>query len=86
MVEFELAVRGSGSREVVMQRSFRMKDEKLPPPWKRSAPKGGPHTKLTPESIAKAKAAAKKAGRKYPNLIDNMMAAREQREAEEKDE
>ncbi len=52
-------------------------------PWKRKAPTGGHHTKLTPESIAKAKAAAKKAGRKYPNLIDNMRAAQEQREREE---
>lgn len=28
--------------------------------------------KLTPEEKAKAKASAKKAGRPYPNLIDNM--------------
>jgi len=31
---------------------------------------------LTPEQKAKAKAAAKKAGRKYPNLADNMNAAK----------
>lgn len=30
------------------------------------------HTKLSPEKKAKAKAAAKAAGRPYPNLIDNM--------------
>ena len=30
--------------------------------------------KLTPEQKAKAKAAAKKAGRPYPNLVDNMNA------------
>ncbi|WP_081891404.1 hypothetical protein [Verrucomicrobium sp. BvORR106] len=53
-----------------------------PPPWKRPAPKkAGPgHTKLTKESKAKARAAAKHAGRRYPNLVDNMRAAQEQRE------
>ncbi len=30
--------------------------------------------KLTPDQKAKAKAAAKKAGRPYPNLVDNMNA------------
>ena len=34
------------------------------------------HTKLTPEKKAKAKAAAKAAGRPYPNLIDNMRVAK----------
>jgi|GEM_PF-236978 len=52
-------------------------------PWNKPAPKETQATKLTPESKAKAKAAAKKAGRKYPNLVDNMNAAREQREAED---
>jgi hypothetical protein len=49
------------------------------PPWKRSAPKKARHTKLTPKSKQKAKAAAKRGGRKYPNLVDNMSAARKQR-------
>jgi hypothetical protein len=34
------------------------------------------HKKLSPAKKAKAKAAAKAAGRKYPNLIDNMRAAK----------
>lgn len=34
------------------------------------------HKKLSPEKKAKAKAAAKSAGRPYPNLIDNMRAAK----------
>lgn len=34
------------------------------------------HKKLSPEKKAKAKAAAKAAGRPYPNLIDNMRMAR----------
>lgn len=56
-----------------------------PPPWKRPAPKQGKSIKLTEASKAKARAAAKKAGRKYPNLVDNMRAAQEQREEEEED-
>jgi hypothetical protein len=49
-------------------------------PWKKPAPKKMSKTKLSPQSIARAKAAAKKAGRRYPNLVDNMAAARKQRE------
>jgi hypothetical protein len=40
-----------------------------PNPTKKSKP-------LTPAKKAAAKAAAKKAGRSYPNLIDNMRMAR----------
>ena len=36
-------------------------------------------SKLTPASKAKAKAAAKKAGRPYPNLVDNMNAAKKKK-------
>lgn len=36
-------------------------------PWEKSTPKKSGHTKLTAQSKSKAKAAAKKAGRKYPN-------------------
>lgn len=52
------------------------------PPWDRPTPKSSNKTKLTPESIRWARAAAKKAGRRYPNLVDNMAAARRQLEAE----
>jgi hypothetical protein len=34
------------------------------------------HTKLTPTKKAKAKAMAKAAGRPYPNMVDNIRAAR----------
>jgi hypothetical protein len=34
------------------------------------------HTKLTPAKKAKAKAMAKAAGRPYPNMVDNIIAAR----------
>ncbi len=47
------------------------------PVWEKARPKSlGKPKKLTPAQKAKAKAAAKKAGRPYPNLIDNMRAAR----------
>lgn len=42
---------------------------------KRPAKLGNPKS-LTPAQKAKAKAAAAKAGRPYPNLVDNMRAAR----------
>jgi hypothetical protein len=48
-------------------------------PWNKPAPKKTRHTKLTKSSKARAKAAAKKAGRKYPSLVDNMNAAKKQR-------
>jgi hypothetical protein len=43
--------------------------------WDKPNPKKK-HKKLSPEKKAKAKAAAKAAGRPYPNLIDNMRAAK----------
>lgn len=46
------------------------------PPWKKAPPKGNKPDKLTPQLKAGAKAAAAKAGRPYPNLVDNMRAAR----------
>ena len=46
---------------------------------KRRRRKRARHTKLTPKSKAAAKRQAKKAGRKYPNLVDNMNAAKKQR-------
>lgn len=48
-------------------------------PWKKSNPrnKAGKASKhLTPAKKAAAKASAKKAGRPYPNLVDNMKAAK----------
>lgn len=42
-------------------------------------PRKSKHTKLSPASKAKAKRTAKKAGRKYPSLVDNMNAAKSQR-------
>jgi len=45
--------------------------------WDKSRPKDlGKPKKLSPAKKSVAKAAAKKAGRPYPNLVDNMRAAR----------
>jgi len=45
--------------------------------WDKKRPKSlGKSKKLTPAKKSKAKAMAKKAGRPYPNLVDNMRAAR----------
>jgi ribosomal protein L15E len=52
------------------------------PPWKKRRPKTGGATKLTPASLVWAKARATAAGRRYPNLVDNMAALRRQIEAE----
>jgi hypothetical protein len=53
------------------------------PPWRQTKPTtDGAKTKLTPESIAWAKDRAKQAGRRYPNLVDNMAATRRQQEAQ----
>jgi hypothetical protein len=52
------------------------------PPWKKSSGRPATGRKLTPENIAWAKARARKAGRRYPNLIDNMAAAQRQAGAE----
>ena len=49
----------------------------MKPPWKLPRPKGK-RKPLTPSQKVEAKARAKKAGRPYPNLVDNMAAARKQ--------
>lgn len=51
---------------------------KTTPVWNKKRPKSlGKPKALTPAKKASAKAAAKKAGRPYPNLVDNMRAAKE---------
>ena len=48
---------------------------KTKPVWDKPAPDGKPG-KLSPKDKKSAKAMAKAAGRPYPNLVDNMRAAR----------
>ena len=51
--------------------------KKSKPIWDKPRPKGlGKPKKLTPAQKSKARARAKKAGRKYPNLVDNMWASK----------
>jgi len=49
-------------------------------PWKRPRPKHAQHTTLTPPAKRAARRRAQKAGRRYPNLVDNMRAATHQQE------
>ena len=47
------------------------------PVWDKKRPKDlGESKELSPKRLASAKAMAKAAGRPYPNLVDNMRAAR----------
>jgi len=53
-----------------------MKEPKLPP-WKKPRKKTGKaKSKLTPELVEMARARAKANSRRYPNLVDNMWAAK----------
>ena len=48
------------------------------PPWKRKKPKK--HSRpLSPKQKSRARARARAAGRKYPNLVDNMAVARKRK-------
>jgi hypothetical protein len=48
-------------------------------PWDRPAPKKAQHTRLSSGQKTAAKRRAKKAGRPYPNLVDNMREARKKK-------
>lgn len=52
-----------------------MKRKSKKPMWKRGNPRKK-HKKLSPTQKKKAKRLAKKAGRPYPNLVDNARVAR----------
>jgi hypothetical protein len=57
------------------------KSAKRKAPWNKTAPKGSRQTSLSPSQKAKAKRAAKRAGRRYPNLVDTMQAAKKRKKA-----
>lgn len=60
-----------------MQREEKSVKKKPKPIWSKSRPSDlGKPEKLSSDKKASAKAAAKAAGRPYPNLVDNMRAAR----------
>lgn len=52
------------------------------PPWQKKRVATKKTTALTPESVEWARERARAAGRRYPNLVDNMAATRRQLEAE----
>lgn len=55
------------------------------PPWKKSNPvKPAARTRLTPAQKKEAKERADAAGRRYPNLVDNMFVAKKAREAKQR--
>lgn len=57
------------------------------PPWKKTTPKSGKASaRLAPAARAAAEARAKAAGRRYPNLIDNLWAARQRFETDGADD
>ena len=45
------------------------------PPWRRKAPPGKSR-RLSAQQVEAARMRAEQAGRRYPNLVDNMWAAR----------
>jgi hypothetical protein len=49
------------------------------PPWKKPKPAGAKSTPLTARQKTAARQRADAAGRRYPNLIDNMWAATQPR-------
>lgn len=49
------------------------------PVWEKPAPKGAKSKKLSSAQKSAAKRSASKAGRPYPNLVDNMAAARKKK-------
>lgn len=52
-----------------------------PPPWKTPAPsRKRPSTPLTDAEKATARARAQEAGRRYPNLVDNMWVLRQRQQ------
>ena len=51
--------------------------------WDKPMPEKEREGKLSPAQKAKAKARAAKAGRKYPNMVDNMWASNEEVEVDE---
>jgi hypothetical protein len=55
--------------------NYNAQESTTTPVWAKKNPKKK-SKKLSPAQKAKAKASAKKAGRPYPNLVDNMNAAK----------
>ena len=63
------------ARKKATAKKARKKTADKKPIWERSNPERK-HKKLSPQQKAKAKRLAKKAGRPYPNMVDNARVAR----------
>jgi hypothetical protein len=61
-----------------------MATRKRTAPWDRPKPTRKRSTKLSPAAKKKARSRARRAGRRYPNLVDNMNAARKKKPAKKK--
>lgn len=60
---------------MVTKRKSSKRKSKNKAPWDKPAPKRSTHTRLTAAEKRSAKKSAQKAGRPYPNLVDNMRVA-----------
>jgi len=68
---------GGGHNAATM--SARQKKRSPKAVWDRAPPPKAKHTHLSPKKKASAKARAKRAGRRYPNLVDNIRAAKKRK-------
>lgn len=69
------ATRKSASKKTATRKTATRKTARKRPIWERSNPRHK-HKKLSSQQKAKAKRLAKKAGRPYPNMVDNARVAR----------
>jgi hypothetical protein len=63
-----------------------MATRKRKAPWDRPKPRRSRSTTLSAADRKKARARARRAGRRYPNLVDNMAAAREKTSSKRRSE
>jgi hypothetical protein len=68
-----------GAYELSMAAKKSRKRKSASTPWERPAPRKSTHTTLSSSDKSKAKQRAKKAGRPYPNLVDNMAVAKKKK-------
>jgi hypothetical protein len=73
----------SASKRKSAKKSSAAKKKKATP-WERPAPADAKHTQLTEADKTKAKKRASRAGRPYPNLVDNMNVAKKKGSAKKK--
>ena len=66
---------GRAARAAGYKETARKSEGGRTPPWERDNPKSESKP-LTSAQKSRAKAAARRAGRRYPNLVDNMRASR----------